>query len=49
VESIEDTEIHSHTFRHLIFDKESKPYNGKKKASLRNCIGLELIDKGDKF
>ena len=34
------TRINPHTYKHLIFDKEAKLYNGKKKASLTNGAGI---------
>ena len=37
---IEDKEIKSHTYGHLIFTKTPKIYNGKKKASSINGAGL---------
>ena len=37
---IEDKEIKSHTYGHLIFTKTPKIYNGKKKASSINGAGI---------
>ena len=37
---IKDPEINPHTYCHLIFDKEAKTIQWKKKASLRNGAGL---------
>jgi hypothetical protein len=32
--------MNPHTYRHLIFPKKPKTYNGKKKASSTNDFGL---------
>ena len=36
----ENPEINPHTYGHSIFDKEAKPYSGKKKTSSINGVGL---------
>jgi hypothetical protein len=36
----EDPKIKPHTYRNLIFDKEVKIYNGKKKSSSINGAGI---------
>ena len=37
---IEDPDINPHIFEHMIFDKEAKKSNGKKKAYLTSGAGI---------
>ena len=37
---IKDPEINPQTYEHLVFDKELKLYNGRKKGSLTNGSGI---------
>ena len=36
---MEDPEMNTHTYGHLIFDKGEKPFNGKKAAFSTNGAG----------